>query len=279
MTLETVKLEESHKSFNGYQNKYSHYSKVLKCAMKFELYLPETDDLVPLIWFLSGLTCDETNFTHKSGFQRLASQYKLAFIIPDTSPRGENVADGDSWDIGLGAGFYMNTTEEPWQKHYQMYDYITKELPMIVKELIPNFNGKEAMMGHSMGGYGALLVGMRDHERFTSISAFAPITNPTQIPWGQKIFSSYLGDNQTDWKPWDTVNLVGKDMTYPPIYITQGTADNFYEDQLNEDAFLTAGKHQNIRYEKKEGYDHGYYFIATFLEEHIQFHLNNLINP
>lgn len=276
MEQDQIELLESHKCFDGYQNKYSHYSEILDCTMKFELYLPETKESTPLFWFLAGLTCDETNFTFKSGVQKLASKHKLAFVMPDTSPRGEEVPDGDSWDIGLGAGFYINASQEPWVKHYQMFDYLTKELPSIVHKLIPNFNGKEALMGHSMGGYGSLLIGMRECERFSSISAFAPITNPTKIPWGQKIFTEYLGEDTDAWKEWDTVALVGKEIHYPPIYITQGLSDNFYLEQLQADKFLLAGRKQKINYELKKGYDHSYYFISTFLKDHIKFHLKHL---
>ncbi len=192
--------------------------------------------------------------------------------MPDTSPRGEDVPEGDNWDIGTGAGFYINATEEPWNKHFKMYDYLTQELPEIVHEIIPNFNGQEAIMGHSMGGYGALLIGMKNPDRFTSISAFAPITNPTQVPWGQKAFTTYLGEDESKWKEWDPVELIKAADDLPPVYITQGTADDFYEVQLVEDTFLAAAEGKDVTYETKEGYDHNYYFIATFVEDHIDFH-------
>lgn len=267
-----LEILEQHKSFNGQQIKYKHHSEVLGCDMKFELYIPDTDQAVPLIWFLAGLSSTEENFTHKAGFQRYAAERGYAFIMPDTSPRGEDVPEGDNWDIGTGAGFYINATEEPWNKHFKMYDYLTQELPEIVHEIIPNFNGQEAIMGHSMGGYGALLIGMKNPDRFTSISAFAPITNPTKVPWGQKAFTTYLGEDESKWKEWDPVELIKAADDLPPVYITQGTADDFYEVQLVEDTFLAAAEGKDVTYETKEGYDHNYYFIATFVEDHIDFH-------
>lgn len=267
-----LEILEQHKSFNGQQIKYKHHSETLGCDMKFELYIPDTDQAVPLIWFLAGLSSTEENFTHKAGFQRYAAERGYAFIMPDTSPRGEDVPEGDNWDIGTGAGFYINATEEPWNKHFKMYDYLTQELPEIVHEIIPNFNGQEAIMGHSMGGYGALLIGMKNPDRFTSISAFAPITNPTKVPWGQKAFTTYLGEDESKWKEWDPVELIKAADDLPPVYITQGTADDFYEVQLVEDTFLAAAEGKDVTYETKEGYDHNYYFIATFVEDHIDFH-------
>lgn len=274
--MSQVERLESHKSFGGSQTKYKHHSDILNCDMQFELYLPDTEKETPLIWFLAGLSSNEDNFTQKAGFQKYASEHGIAFAMPDTSPRGEDVEEGDSWDIGTGAGFYINATEEPWSKHYFMYDYLTKELNQIVYDLIPNYSGKESIMGHSMGGYGALQIGMKNPDRFESISAFAPITNPTQVPWGQKIFSNYLGEDEATWKQWDTVSIIKEAGDLPPILIYQGTADDFYDVQLQEDAFLKAGQDKDITYEKKEGYDHNYFFISTFVEDHIDFHAKHL---
>ena len=175
-----LKEIERHSSFNGEQYKYSHYSKILDCTMTFSLYLPSNkqNEKIPLIWWLSGLTCTDDIFTQKSGFQRLANKYQVAVIIPDTSPRGEHIPDDKDWDLGQGAGFYLNATRDPWAKNYKMYSYITEELTDIVKSLIPNFSGKESIMGHSMGGHGALVLGMKNSTRFKAISAFAPILNP-----------------------------------------------------------------------------------------------------
>lgn len=274
-----LKEIERHSSFNGEQYKYSHYSKILDCTMTFGLYLPSNkqNEKIPLIWWLSGLTCTDDIFTQKSGFQRLANKYQVAVIIPDTSPRGEHIPDDKDWDLGQGAGFYLNATRDPWAKNYKMYSYITEELTDIVKSLIPNFSGKESIMGHSMGGHGALVLGMKNSTRFKAISAFAPILNPSNVPWGIKAFSTYLGGNKNSWQEWDATELI-KITNVPPILITQGTKDNFYKEQLNETLFLKNAKENNqiVNYNQVEGYDHSYFFIATFLEEHFEFHITYL---
>ena len=274
-----LKELEKHSSFNGEQYKYSHYSEVLKCDMTFSIYLPSNKEKkeIPLIWWLSGLTCTDDNFTQKSGFQRLAEKYQVAVIMPDTSPRGENVADDEAWYLGQGAGFYLDATREPWAKNYKMYTYITEELTNIASTLVPNFSGKESIMGHSMGGHGALVVGMKNATRFKAISAFAPILNPSQVPWGIKAFSTYLGEDIESWKEWDASELIKK-ADVPPILITQGTNDKFYLEQLEESIFLKNAKEskQVVNYKKIDGYDHSYFFIATFLEEHFAFHMKYL---
>lgn len=274
-----LKELEKHFSFNGEQYKYSHYSEVLKCDMTFSIYLPSNKEKkeIPLIWWLSGLTCTDDNFTQKSGFQRLAEKYQVAVIMPDTSPRGENVADDEAWDLGQGAGFYLDATREPWAKNYKMYTYITEELTNIASTLVPNFSGEESIMGHSMGGHGALVVGMKNATRFKAISAFAPILNPSQVPWGKKAFSTYLGEDIESWKEWDASELIKK-TDVPPILITQGTNDKFYLEQLEESIFLKNAKEskQVVNYKKVDGYDHSYFFIATFLEEHFAFHMKYL---
>lgn len=277
----TVELIETHQSFGGKQMKYRHYSQVLQCDMVFSLFLPktETEEIpVSLVWWLAGLTCTDDNFSQKGAFQKYATEQQLAFVMPDTSPRGE-AADSEAWDLGQGAGFYLNATQEPWTKHYRMYDYLTEELPGIVHSLIPYFSGKESVMGHSMGGHGALILGLKNPDRFSSISAFAPITNPINVPWGQKAFTAYLGDNQSTWKQWDATEIMKTtSATHPPILITQGTEDNFYEVQLKEEAFLAAAKETKgqVVFDKEEGYDHSYFTIATFIEKHILFHKNSL---
>lgn len=274
-----LKEIERHLSFNGEQYKYSHYSEILDCDMTFSIYLPSNKEgkKISLIWWLSGLTCTDDIFTQKSGFQRLADKYQVAVIIPDTSPRGEHVPDDKNWDLGQGAGFYLNATKEPWAKNYKMYSYITEELSSIVKNLVPNFSGKESIMGHSMGGHGSLVLGMKNSSRFKSISAFAPILNPSNVPWGIKAFSTYLGEDKESWKEWDATELI-KVTNVPPILITQGTKDNFYKEQLNETLFLKNAKENNqiVDYNQVEGYDHSYFFIATFLEEHFEFHMKYL---
>lgn len=271
----SLKAIEKHRSFGGEQCKYSHYSEILQCNMTFSIYLPENKEgeKIPLIWWLSGLTCTDDNFSQKSGFQRLAEKYQVAVMIPDTSPRGEHVADDEAYDLGQGAGFYVDATQDPWAKHYKMYTYIVEELTAIASSLVPNFSGVESIMGHSMGGHGALVIGMKNAARFKAISAFAPISSPSQIPWGIKAFSTYLGEDQASWKAWDASELV-KVAGMPPILITQGTQDEFYPDNLDETNFLKNARENNqvVDYKKVEGYDHSYYFIATFLEDHFAFH-------
>ncbi|WP_300382469.1 S-formylglutathione hydrolase [Clostridium sp.] len=274
-----IKCIEQHCSFYGQQYKYSHFSEVLQCDMKFSIYLPSNKEAkkIPLIWWLSGLTCTDDNFSQKSGFQRLAEKYQVAVIIPDTSPRGENVADDEAWDLGQGAGFYLNATQDPWAKNYKMYTYIVDELTAIASNLVPNFSGEESIMGHSMGGHGALVIGMKNTKRFKAISAFSPILSPSQVPWGIKAFSSYLGEDKSSWKEWDASELV-KEANIPPILIMQGNQDDFYQKQLDETIFLENSKEnkQLVNYKKIDGYDHSYFFIATFLDDHFAFHMKYL---
>lgn len=275
----SLKLIEQHFSFNGEQCKYSHYSEVLQCDMKFSIYLPSNKEMkkIPLIWWLSGLTCTDDNFSQKSGFQRLAEKYQVAVIIPDTSPRGETVADDEAWDLGQGAGFYLNASQDPWVKNYKMYSYIVDELTEIASSLVPNFSGEESIMGHSMGGHGALVIGMKNASRFKAISAFSPILSPSQVPWGINAFSSYLGEDKASWKEWDASELI-KESNIPPILIMQGNKDDFYPTQLDETIFLENSQENSkiVNYKKIEGYDHSYFFIATFLDEHFSFHMKHL---
>lgn len=276
MTLEMI---ASNRAFGGEHRKYRHFSKTLQCDMTFSLFLPSNEEgqEIPLVWFLSGLTCTDDNFSQKSGFQRLAEQHQVAVLIPDTSPRGEDIADDDAYDLGQGAGFYLNATQEPWANHYKMYDYLVNELGQIAADLIPHFAGQESIMGHSMGGHGALVIGLKNANRFKAISAFAPILNPSQVPWGIKAFTTYLGENEEAWKGWDATELI-KDVDAPSILITQGSQDEFYPEQLDESHFLANAKEngQAVNYQKVEGYDHSYYFIATFLEDHFAFHKQHL---
>ena len=273
-----VEQLEMHLSFQGEQRKYRHFSKVLNCEMMFSLYLPPLfeEKELSLIWWLSGLTCTDDNFSQKSGFQKAAADQTVAVIIPDTSPRGDKVPDDKGWDLGKGASFYLNATQDPWVENYQMYTYLTEELPQIVYSLIPHFSGKESIMGHSMGGHGAIMMGLKEPNRFASISAFAPILNPTQVPWGKKAFTAYLGSDESSWQEWDSTILIEQIEKVPPILITQGTSDNFYEVQLQEKEFLKAAGDKPVFYRSEKGYDHSYFTIATFIEEHIQFHVNEL---
>lgn len=274
-----LNISEIKLAFGGEQRKYTHYSEELQCDMTFSIYLPSNNEQkkIPLIWWLSGLTCTDDNFSQKSGFQRLAEEHQVAVMIPDTSPRGEHVANDDAYDLGQGAGFYVDATEKPWAQHYKMYTYITEELAGIASSLIPNFSGKESIMGHSMGGHGALVIGLKNAHRFKAISAFSPILNPVKVPWGIKAFSAYLGEDQETWKSWDASELI-KEMDAPPIMISQGTQDGFYPEQLDESTFLKNAKDhsQSVHYTTNEGYDHSYFFISTFLEEHFAFHMKHL---
>jgi len=272
---------EQHRSFGGEQFKYKHQSAVLKSDVTFSLFLPSNQEgkRIPLIWWLSGLTCTDDNFTHKSGFQQWAEKHQVAVIAPDTSPRGD-AANDEGYDLGQGAGFYVNATEEPWSTHYRMYDYIKSELTGVVHSLVPNFSGKESIMGHSMGGHGAIVIGLRNQDRFKAISAFSPILTPSEVPWGVKALGAYLGSDKEKWKDYDSTALIESTEDTQPILIMQGLSDNFYPEQLPEEPFLeVAKKHgDKVNYMKKEGYDHSYYFIASFLEEHFEFHAKHLNN-
>lgn len=264
---------EQHRVFDGIQTRYRHHSTTLSSDMTFTIFLPENPNqqAIPLIWWLSGLTCTDQNFSQKGQFQRYANEQNLAIVMPDTSPRGEahDVAD---WDLAQGASFYVDATQEPYRTNYQMYTYLTEELPEIVYALVPHFSGKESIMGHSMGGHGALMIGLKNSQRFQAISAFAPITNPSQTPWGKKAFTAYLGDE--DWASWDATSCLEHATNVPPMLITQGTSDEFYEVQLDETAFVQVAtdKQAKLTYEKVVGYDHSYYTIATFIKTHLAFH-------
>lgn len=271
---------ERHAVFAGWQEVYKHQATTLKCAMNFSIYIPPhaTGEKLPVLYWLSGLTCNEQNFITKAGAQKYAAQHKIILVAPDSSPRGEGVADDAAYDLGQGAGFYLNATEAPWAEHYQMYDYIVDELPALIDANFPS-NGQQSIMGHSMGGHGALLIGLRNPERYQSISAFAPIVAPTQVPWGKKAFTAYLGTDETLWKAYDAVELVQASQVQLPILIDQGGADNFLAEQLKPELFVQACNDRDypLTLNIQEGYDHSYYFIASFIEQHIRFHANFLV--
>tara|TARA_B100001996_G_scaffold382281_1_gene373696 strand:- start:14 stop:778 length:765 start_codon:yes stop_codon:yes gene_type:complete len=247
--------------------------------MKFALFLPpqsEKND-VPLIYWLSGLTCTDENFVQKAGAQRYAAEYGIAILAPDTSPRGENVPDDpdESYDFGLGAGFYVNATQEPWKKNYQMYEYVTEELPQLINTSdLPIDSSRCSISGHSMGGHGALICALRNPDRYRSVSAFSPIVAPSQCPWGNKALSNYLGEEEFVWQTYDANELIKNGASQLPTLIDQGTTDNFLEEQLKtsilEKTCDEVGYDAYIRYQ--EGYDHSYFFIASFIGEHIAFH-------
>tara|TARA_R100001440_G_scaffold23930_4_gene38877 strand:+ start:2148 stop:2996 length:849 start_codon:yes stop_codon:yes gene_type:complete len=280
--MESVMKQVSEtRCFGGRQLRFEHDSEVLNCTMQFSVFLPLRAEKteVPAVYFLSGLTCTDENFSTKAGAQRVATELGIALIIPDTSPRGEDVADDAdrAYDLGLGAGFYVNATEEPWKSNYQMYDYIVKELPELVEAELP-VNDKRAIAGHSMGGHGALVIGLRNSDRYTSISAFSPITNPTQCPWGEKAFSAYLGDDREQWKQYDAVEIIKSKGQTLPIRVDQGLADGFLEEQLKPENLKDAISEVNGggTVHLHDGYDHSYYFISSFIEAQLRFHAKYL---
>ena len=273
------KIDE-HKAFGGWQRRYTHASKVCNCDMTFALYLPPLADTrrVPVVYWLSGLTCNDENFVNKAGAQRMAAELGIAIVAPDTSPRGDDVADEDSYDMGKGAGFYVNATEQPWAKHFQMYDYVVSELPaLLADEFGTTLDlSREAISGHSMGGHGALVIGLRNADRFAAISAFSPICAPSEVPWGKKALPKYLGDDQSTWAKYDATAIMSaadNGNALPPIPIEQGLDDQFYEEQLHphrlEEAADKVGAQVDVR--RRDGYDHSYFFISSFMEDHLQF--------
>lgn len=269
------------KSFGGVQAVYSHSSSVLSCEMKFAIYTPEGKGPFPVLFWLSGLTCTEENFISKAGAQRVASELGLMIVAPDTSPRGEGVPDdpGGAYDFGLGAGFYVNATQEPWVKHYRMYDYITKELPELLVDMEFPVDGTRAgIFGHSMGGHGAITIHLKNPDKFKTCSAFAPIVAPSQVPWGKKAFSNYLGADEMAWADYDATALVEKQPSKAEILIDQGTADNFLAEQLKPEIFadVASTKGQPYVLRMQDGYDHSYYFIASFIEDHLRWHAERL---
>lgn len=261
--------------FGGWQDVYRHRSGVLDCDMTVGVYLsPQAaEGPCPVLYWLSGLTCTEQNFITKAGAQRYAAEHGIILVAPDTSPRGEGVADADGYDLGKGAGFYLNATREPWAKHYRMYDYIAQELPAWIEANFPVAQVR-AISGHSMGGHGALSIALKNPGRYRSASAFSPIVAPSQVPWGQKAFAAYLGDDRETWKQYDTVELVAHAAEKLPLLVDQGAADEFLDIQLRPqllaDACAAAG--HPLQLNLREGYDHSYYFIASFIGEHIAHH-------
>lgn len=273
---------ESIKEWGGYLNRYTHESNTCACTMTFSVYLPPkaATEKVPALYWLSGLTCTDDNFRVKAGAQRYAAEHGIALIIPDTSPRGDDVPDvPERYDLGKGAGFYVNATEAPWDKNYQMYAYITEELPALIEANFPVIAGVKSISGHSMGGHGALICALKNPQAYRSVSAFSPICNPVQGAWGQGCFTAYIGSNQADWEAYDATCLVQAGARVPEILIDQGTADEFLVDgQLLPDHFKAACEQagQALTLRMQDGYDHGYHFIATFIGEHIAWHANAL---
>ncbi|XLY86799.1 S-formylglutathione hydrolase [Ectopseudomonas mendocina] len=266
------------KSFGGWHKRYRHRSTTLNCDMVFAVYLPpqaEQGGKLPVLYWLSGLTCTDENFMQKAGAQRMAAELGLIIVAPDTSPRGEGVADdaNGAYDFGLGAGFYVNATQEPFARHYRMYDYVVQELPALIEANFP-VSDKRGIAGHSMGGHGALICALKNPGRYLSVSAFSPISNPMNCPWGEKAFSLYLGEERSRWREWDASVLIAEADEKLPILVDQGDRDDFLEGQLKPQALQAAAKAAGhpLTLRMQPGYDHSYYFIASFIDDHLRHH-------
>lgn len=286
----TLELLQQNKSADGWHKKYSHMAESTACRMNFAIYLPPqaNERKVPTLYWLSGLTCNEDNFMQKAGAHRLAAELGIAIVAPDTSPRGDQgqdaqgrtIMDADRYDLGQGAGFYVDATEPEWAPHYQMAQYVAHELPTLIQAHFP-VNDSKAITGHSMGGHGALTLALNHPDLYTSVSAFSPITNPTQVPWGKTAFTTYLGTDTARWQDYDSVELLKRltDVSgYPPMMVDQGLADEFLEDQLQPEQLEMAALRNDypLTLRRHPGYNHSYYFIASFIEDHLHFHARHL---
>lgn len=276
----SLEIKSVNKSFGGWIKHYTHHSNTLNCHMRFAIYLPPQTTIgqkMPVLYWLSGLTCTDENFMHKAGAARIASELGVVIVAPDTSPRGTDVADDDGYDLGQGAGFYVNATQSPWSRHYHMYDYVLNELPQLIEATFP-VSDKRSVIGHSMGGHGALVLALRNPDRFRSVSAFSPISNPINSPWGQKAFTAYLGKDTATWADYDASLLLRKSTQFVPALVDQGEADEFLKEQLKPEALEAAARDNGFPLElnRREDYDHSYYFIASFIEDHLRFHAKHL---
>ncbi len=272
----------SWKSFDGKLSVHQHDSALCKCPMQFAVYTPpqasEGNQRVPVIWYLSGLTCNWSNVMEKSGLQRIAAKLGVMVIAPDTSPRGDDVPNDEAYDLGQGAGFYLSATQKPWSTHFNMDRYIVEELSALVFKEFPGDADRQGIMGHSMGGHGALTLHLKHPETYRSVSALSPIAAPMQVPWGEKAFSTYLGDDRSAWADYDASVLVGKQPSKAEILIDTGDADPFLEEQLRPALFIDACQQagQSLNYRMQPGYDHSYWFIASVIEDHLQHHAARL---
>jgi S-formylglutathione hydrolase len=266
----------------GFHQQYQHQSNVLSCQMRFAVFMPPQASVqhkVPVLYWLSGLTCSDENFMQKAGAFKKAAELGIAIVAPDTSPRGEGVPDDSegAYNLGLGAGFYVNATEQPWSQHYQMYDYIVKELPVLIENSFPVSKNK-SISGHSMGGHGALTIALKNSTMYQSVSAFSPIVNPMNCPWGQKAFTAYLGADTANWQQYDTCQLIKNRVSNIPILVSQGSQDNFLKEQLKPELLQLAA--QQVGYpltlNMEEGYDHSYFFISSFIDQHLSYHAKYL---
>lgn len=282
MSEATIKAVTQNLCFGGVQSVYSHESRETRCVMRFGVFLPPqaASGRVPVLYWLSGLTCTEENFIVKAGAQRVAAALGLAIVVPDTSPRGLGIpGEGDSYDFGLGAGFYVDATEAPWSRGYRMYSYITEELAADVAATFPVDTNRVGIFGHSMGGHGALTIALKNPGRYKSVSAFAPIVSPMRCPWGEKALSGYLGADRARWREYDATALIeDRGWTGPPIMVDQGTKDQFLQSQLKPELLQDACQRSGVAFDlrMRDGYDHSYFFIATFIEDHLRFHAQNL---
>jgi len=278
MPNQVLKQLAANKCFGGEQLQFNHPSSTLNCTMRFSIFLPSKakKKKVPVLYWLSGLTCSDENFVHKAGAQQYAEQHGIAIVAPDTSPRGNDIpddADG-AYDFGLGAGFYVDATQAPWNKHYQMYSYISQELPALINANFPIKAKKAGIFGHSMGGHGALSIALKNPDNYKSVSAFAPIAAPMQCPWGEKALANYLGSKREHWKQYDSCELIRQAVKPLPMLIDQGTDDNFLAGQLKPELLEQAAAENSypLVLRRQKGYDHSYFFMASFMAEHIAFH-------
>ena len=282
MSETTIKAVTQNLCFGGVQSVYTHASQETRCVMRFGVFLPPqaASGRVPVLYWLSGLTCTEENFIVKAGAQRVAAALGLAIVVPDTSPRGLGIpGEGDSYDFGLGAGFYVDATEAPWSRGYRMYSYVTQELAADVAATFPVDPNRAGIFGHSMGGHGALTIALKNPGQYKSVSAFAPIASPMRCPWGAKALSGYLGADRARWREYDASALIAdRGWTGPPIMVDQGTKDQFLESQLKPELLQDACKRSGVPLDLRlrEGYDHSYFFIASFIDDHLRFHARNL---
>lgn len=278
----TLNLISEHACFGGWMRFYSHESRECRTEMRLSVYVPPQAEKgkVPVLYYLAGLTCTEETFMVKAGVQRVAAELGLMLVASDTSPRKVRLPGDDAnWDFGLGAGFYVDSTQAPWSQHYRMYSYVTKELPEIVQSLGSGRADRQGIFGHSMGGHGALVCALRNRDQYLSVSAFAPISAPMQCPWGHKAFGGYLGEDRSQWQQYDASELIRSQRYARPILIDQGDRDKFLTEQLKPEIFAAAARESGseLRYTLRPGYDHGYYFIATFMEDHLRHHARQLI--
>ena len=277
MGIETVSENRSH---GGTQGVYRHKSTATGTDMTFSVFVPdhEAGAKLPVLWYLSGLTCTHANVTEKGEYRAACAKAGIIFIAPDTSPRGEGVADDDAYDMGQGAGFYVDATQQPWAPHFQMRSYIEDELPALIAEHFPVDMSRQGITGHSMGGHGALTVGLRNADRFASISAFSPIVAPSRVPWGEKALSGYLGEDRAAWRAYDACALIEDGARADVLLVEQGTADQFLEEQLKPELLAEACANANIplTLNMRDGYDHSYYFISSFLADHVAWHAARL---